>query len=76
MDLNSPMGIKGLTDDMLKLFQKHEISGKEIKENPQAMIQIMHGLETKEAIPENALLTDADFNKEVAKIQFKPENPN
>jgi len=27
------------------------------------MIQIMNGLEKQEEIPDNALLTDADFNK-------------
>lgn len=48
VDMNSPMGIKGLTDDMLKLFSKNDISGNDIKENPQAMIQIMHGLEKQE----------------------------
>lgn len=57
------MGIKGLTDDMMKLFKKNDLTGNEIKENPQAMIQIMKGLETREEIPDNALLTDADFNK-------------
>lgn len=63
VDLNSPMGIKGLTNDMMKLFKKNDLSGHDIKENPQAMIQIMQGLETPEEIPENALVTDADFNK-------------
>lgn len=38
------MGIKGLTDDMVKLFKRNDLSGNEIKENPQAMIQIMKGL--------------------------------
>ncbi len=47
MDLNSPMGIKGLTEDMFKLFKKNDLTGNEIKENPQAMIQIMRGLEQK-----------------------------
>jgi len=63
VDLNSPMGIKGLTDDMEKLFKKNDLSGNDIKQNPQAMIQIMNGLEKQEEIPDNALLTDADFNK-------------
>ena len=31
VDLNSPMGIKGLTEDMMKLFQKSQLSGHEIK---------------------------------------------
>lgn len=42
------MGIKGLTDDMVKLFKKNDISSNEIKENPKAMIQIIKGLETQE----------------------------
>ena len=63
VDLNSPMGIKGLSDDMMKLFKKNDLSGNEIKENPQAMIQIVKGLETKEEIPDNALLSNAEFNK-------------
>jgi hypothetical protein len=42
------MGIKGLTDDMLKLFKKNDLTGNDIKENPQAMIQIMRGLEVQE----------------------------
>lgn len=42
------MGIKGLSDDMMKLFKKNDLSGNEIKENPQAMIQIVKGLETRE----------------------------
>lgn len=29
------------------------------------MIQIVKGLETQEEIPDNALLTNAEFNKEV-----------
>ena len=45
------MGIKGLSDDMMKLFKKNDLSGNEIKENPKAMIQIMKGLETQEEIP-------------------------
>ena len=53
------MGIKGLTDDMLNLFKKNDLSGNDIKENPQAMIQIMKGLETPQEIPDNALLSDA-----------------
>ena len=40
------------------------------------MIQIVKGLETQEEIPDNALLTNAEFNKEVEKVQFRPENPN
>ena len=48
VDLNSPMGIKGLTDDMEKLFKKNDLSGNDIKQNPQAMIQIMNGLERQE----------------------------
>lgn len=31
VDLNSPMGIKGLTEDMLKLFKKNDLTGNEIK---------------------------------------------
>ena len=42
------MGIKGLTDDMMKLFKKSDLSGNDIKENPQVMIQIVKGLETQE----------------------------
>lgn len=38
------MGIKGLTEDMVKMFNKNGLTGNEIKENPQAMIQIMKGL--------------------------------
>ena len=26
VDINSPMGIKGLTNDMMKLFQKNDLS--------------------------------------------------
>lgn len=62
------MGIKGLTNDMMKLFKKNDLSEHEIKQNPTAMIQILHGLETKEEIPENALISDAQFHKQVAKI--------
>lgn len=51
VDLNSPMGIKGLSNDMMKMFQKNGLTGNEIKENPTAMIQIMKGLETQEEIP-------------------------
>lgn len=29
---------------MLKLFKKNDLTGNDIKENPQAMIQIMKGL--------------------------------
>lgn len=45
------MGIKGLTDDMMKLFKKSDITGDDIKQNPHAMIQIVNGLERKEEIP-------------------------
>jgi hypothetical protein len=57
------MGIKGLTEDMMKLFKKNDLTGNDIKENPQAMIQIMTGLQKQEEIPDNALLSDAEFNK-------------
>lgn len=76
VDLNSPMGIKGLTDDMMKLFKKNDLSTNEIKENPKAMIQIINGLDKKEEIPENALITNEEFQKEIAKIEFRAENPN
>ena len=46
VDLNSPYGIKGLTNDMLSLFNKHHIDQDTIKENPQEMIRIVQGLET------------------------------
>jgi hypothetical protein len=36
------------------------------------MINILNNLGKKEEIPDNALLSDVDFNKQVAKIQFKP----
>lgn len=62
VDLNSPCGIKGLTPDMMKLFAKNDINNDFIKENPQVMIQIVNGLEKKEEIPDNALLTDNEFN--------------
>lgn len=41
------MGIKGLTDDMMKLFKNNEFTTNEIKENPQTMIQIINGLDKK-----------------------------
>lgn len=44
VDLNSPMGIKGLNDDMLKLFKKNDLTGNDVKENPTAMIKIIQGL--------------------------------
>lgn len=31
VDINSPWGIKGLTDDMTKLFKKNDISNDMIK---------------------------------------------
>lgn len=62
VDLNSPSGIKGLTPDMMKMFAKHDINKDVIKENPEVMIQIMSGLEKHEEIPDNALLTDHQFN--------------
>lgn len=47
----------------MKLFKKNDLTGNDIKENPQAMIQIMTGLQKQEEIPDNALLSDAEFNK-------------
>ena len=41
------MGIKGLTNDMMKIFKKNDLSENEVKKNPNAMIQILNGLETK-----------------------------
>lgn len=76
VDLNSPCGIKGLTPDMMKLFAKNDISNDFIKQNPQVMIQIVTGLEHKEQIPENALLTDHEFNEQIKRVQFLPDNPN
>ena len=46
VDINSPFGIKGLTEDMKKLFNKNNIDHEMVKENPTAMIQIVKGLET------------------------------
>lgn len=43
---------------MMKLFNKNDISKELIQENPQVMIQIVTGLENKNEIPENALLSD------------------
>lgn len=43
---------------MMKLFNKNDINNDFIKENPQVMIQIVNGLETKDEIPDNALLSD------------------
>lgn len=40
------------------------------------MIQIVTGMEKKEEIPENALLTDNEFNGYIKKIVFLPDNPN
>jgi p21-activated kinase 2 len=40
------------------------------------MIKIVQGLEKKEEIPENALCSDSDFNDQIKKIQFLPDNPN
>ena len=76
MDLSSPCGIKGLTPDMMKLFNKNDISKDVIRDNPQVMIQIMTGLEKKEEIPDNALLTDNQFNEQIKRISFLPDNPN
>ena len=59
MDLNSPCGIKGLTPDMMKMFNKNGINNEMIKDNPEVMIQIVTGLEAKQEIPENALLTES-----------------
>ena len=61
---------------MMKLFNKHEIDKNLIQENPQVMIQIVTGLENKNEIPDNALLTDNEFNQEIKKIEFLPDNPN
>ena len=38
------MGIKGLTDDMMHIFKKNDISNHDIKNDPKAMIQIIQGL--------------------------------
>jgi p21-activated kinase 2 len=76
VDLNSPCGIKGLTADMMKLFNKNGVDKDVIKENPEVMIQIVTGLEKPEVIPENALLSDNDFNQEIKKVSFLPDNPN
>ena len=43
---------------MMKLFNKNEIDKNLIEENPQVMIQIVSGLENKNVIPDNALLSD------------------
>ena len=61
---------------MMKLFNKNEIDKNLIQENPQVMIQIVTGLENKNVIPDNALLTDNEFNEEIKKIEFLPDNPN
>ena len=63
VDLNSPFGIKGLTGDMEKMFSKNKIDADDIKDNPGEMIKIVKAMETDEPIPENQLLTNADFNK-------------
>ncbi len=42
---------------MMKMFNKNGINNEMIKENPEVMIQIVTGLEAKQEIPENALLT-------------------
>ncbi len=68
VDLNSPFGIKGLTEDMKKMFTNNDIDKNLIKENPQAMIQIMAGLDKAEEVPDNALLSNAQFEKEITKI--------
>lgn len=60
----------------MKLFAKNDINKEFIKENPQVMIQIVSGLEKKEEIPDNALLTDNEFNEQIKKIHFLPDNPN
>jgi serine/threonine protein kinase len=61
---------------MKQLFEKNDIKPNEIKENPQAFISILHGLEKETEVPENELMTDSDFKKEVQKIEFIPSNPN
>lgn len=66
--MKSPYGIKGLTSEMKQLFEKNDIKPNEIKENPQAFISILHGLEKETEVPENELMTDSDFKKEVQKI--------
>ncbi len=49
----------------MQLFTKNDISKDVIKDNPQVMIQIMTGLQKKQEIPDNALLTDSEFNKQI-----------
>ena len=41
------------------MFDKNEISPNEIKENPQAFISILHGLEKENEVPENELMSDS-----------------
>lgn len=48
VDLNNPNGIKGLTPEMERLFNKNDISKELIKDNPQVMIQIMTGIDQRE----------------------------
>jgi predicted butyrate kinase (DUF1464 family) len=48
VDLSNPCGIKGLTDEMAKLFSKNDINKEVIKDNPMVMVQIMNGLEKRE----------------------------
>jgi p21-activated kinase 2 len=40
------------------------------------MIQIVSGLEQKQEIPDNALLSDNEFSEQIKRIQFLPDNPN
>lgn len=53
MDLKSQYGIKGLTPEMMKMFDKNDITPTDIKQNPQAFISILHGLEKESEVPEN-----------------------
>lgn len=61
---------------MMKMFNKNGINNEMIKENPEVMIQIVTGLEAKQEIPDNALLTESEFNEQIKKITFLPDNPN
>lgn len=40
VDINSPFGIKGLTEDMQKLFKKNGIDASDV-EKPQELIKIV-----------------------------------
>lgn len=40
------------------------------------MVQIVAGLQKQQEIPQNALLTDSEFNEEIKRIHFLPDNPN